>query len=64
MADTTLTPEPLTYSAEEAARLIPMGINQFRAAVKRGEIPAVTIGNRIRVPKKRFHAFIEGEDQK
>lgn len=54
--------EPLTLSAAEAAAMIPMGIRQFRDAVRRGEIPAVKLGTKIRVPRKKFLAFINGED--
>lgn len=53
--------EPLTYTAEEAAAMIPMGINQFRAAVRAGQIPAVKLGTKIRIPRKKFLAFINGE---
>lgn len=58
----TTQTEPLTYSAAEAAAMIPMGIRQFREAVSRGEVPAVKLGNKIRIPRKRFLAFINGED--
>lgn len=54
--------QKLTYTAKEAAPMLGMGINQFRAAVRRGEIPAVQIGTKIRIPRRRFLAFIEGEE--
>lgn len=55
--------QTLTLTSEEAARMIPMGINQFRAAVKAGEIPAVRIGTKIRIPRRRFLAFIDGQEE-
>ncbi|MGO1263826.1 helix-turn-helix domain-containing protein [Brevibacterium aurantiacum] len=55
--------EPLTLSSQEAAAMIPMGINQFRTAVKQGEIPSVRLGTKIRIPRERFLAFINGEGE-
>lgn len=55
--------EPLTLSSQEAAAMIPMGINQFRAAVRRGEIPHVKLGTKIRIPRRRFLDFINGEEE-
>lgn len=54
--------EPLTLSVAEAAPMVPMGVNQFREAVKRGDIPSVRLGRKIRIPRKKFLAFINGED--
>lgn len=54
---------PLTLSAQEAAAMIPMGINQFRAAVNRGEIPSVRFGRKILIPRRKFLAFINGEEE-
>jgi hypothetical protein len=54
-------PEPRTYTAAQAAPMIPMGINQFYEAVKRGEIPGVLhIGRSIRVSRKVFDAWLDG----
>lgn len=53
---------PLTLSAEEAAPMVPMGIRQFREAVHRGEIPSVKLGRKIRIPRKKFLALLEGEE--
>ena len=54
---------PLTLSAEEAAPMVlPMGIRQFRESVHRGEIPSVKLGRKIRIPRKKFLAMLEGEE--
>lgn len=58
----TPQPEPLTITPAEAAPMVPMGINQLYAAIKAGEIPSLKIGTRIRIPRKKFLAFLEGED--
>ncbi|MEW1989185.1 helix-turn-helix domain-containing protein [Brevibacterium casei] len=55
--------EPLTLTAQEAAAMIPMGINQFRAAVNRGEIPSVRFGRKILIPRRKFLAFINGDEE-
>lgn len=53
--------EPLTLTPKEAAAMVPMGINQFYTAVRRGAIPSLRIGNSIRIPRKKFMAFLEGD---
>lgn len=60
--ETSTEQEPLTYSTGEAAPMVPMGINQFRAAVRAGDIPSVKLGTKIRIPRKRFLAFLNGDD--
>lgn len=54
--------EPRTYTAAQAAAMVPMGINQFYEAVKRGEVPGVLrIGRTIRISRKVFEAWLDGE---
>lgn len=55
------TSEPLTLSPREAAQMVPMGINQFYAAVRKGVVPSLRIGKSIRVPRRKFIAWLEGE---
>jgi excisionase family DNA binding protein len=43
-----------TYTVEEAGQLLGIGRNQAYDAVKRGEIPTITIGRRKLVPKAAF----------
>lgn len=60
---TTAQPEPLTLSVAEAAPMIPMGTRQFREAVHRGEIPSVRLGSKIRIPRRKFLAMLNGEEE-
>ncbi|GAA2092565.1 helix-turn-helix domain-containing protein [Brevibacterium salitolerans] len=56
--------QPLTLSTKEAAAMVPMGVRQLREAVDRGEIPAVRLGRNIRIPRAKFLALINGEEDK
>jgi excisionase family DNA binding protein len=42
---------PLTYTVEEAAKLLRIGRNQGYDAARSGELPTVKIGKRILVPR-------------
>lgn len=53
--------EPLTLSPKEAAPMVPMGINQFYAAVREGIVPSLRIGKSIRIPRKKFIAWLDGD---
>lgn len=54
-------PEPRTYTPAQAAPMVPMGINQFYEAVKRGEIPGVLrLGRSIRISRKVFEDWLDG----
>ena len=53
--------ERATYKVEEAARKLGIGRNQAYEAVKAGQIPAIRIGNSIRVLKKPFDAMLSGD---
>lgn len=55
------TPQSLTLSPREAAPMVPMGINQFYAAVREGVVPSLRIGKSIRIPRKKFIAWLEGD---
>lgn len=41
----------LTYTVEEAGRLLGVGRNQAYDAAKRGEVPTIRVGKRLLVPK-------------
>ena len=43
--------QPLTYTVEEAAKLLRIGRNHAYEAAKQGEIPAIKIGRRVLVPR-------------
>lgn len=54
--------EPLTLTPRQAAPMVPMGVNQFYAAVREGTIPSLRIGNSIRIPRKKFIAWLNGDE--
>ena len=43
--------QALTYTVEEAAKLLRIGRNQGYEAAKSGELPTIKIGKRILVPR-------------
>jgi excisionase family DNA binding protein len=43
--------QPLTYTVEEAAKLLRIGRNQGYDAAKSGELPTIKFGKRILVPR-------------
>ena len=54
--------ERLTYSVEEAARLLGISRNSAYEAVRRGEIPTIRIGRRILIPRSRLEAMMDQVD--
>jgi excisionase family DNA binding protein len=51
---------PLTLTVEEAARLLRIGKNQAYEAVRKGQIPSISIGRRRLVPRARLLAMLDG----
>ena len=51
----------MTYSIDEAAKLLGIGRNHAYEAAKRGEIPAIRIGKRIVVPRAALERLLSGE---
>ncbi|GIG54540.1 helix-turn-helix domain-containing protein [Demequina activiva] len=49
--NTQLEAARLTYTVEEAGRLLGIGRGAAYAAVRRGEIPVIALGKRLVVPK-------------
>jgi excisionase family DNA binding protein len=43
--------QPVTYTVQEAAKLLRIGRNQGYDAAKSGELPTIRIGTRILVPR-------------
>jgi len=58
----TRTVEPLTYSVEEVAALLGIARGVAYESVRTGEIPATRVGRRWLVPRRRFHAWLDGAD--
>ncbi len=52
----------MTMSVEEAALCLGISRNSAYEAVRRGEIPAIRIGHRIRIPRRRFMSWLLGQD--
>ncbi len=50
--------ERLTYTIEEAGKMLGIGRNQSYGAAERGEIPTIRIGKRLLVPKATFDRLL------
>ena len=50
---------PLMLTVEEAAGVLRIGRNSAYAAVAEGSLPAVRIGNRIRIPRAGLATLVE-----
>lgn len=55
-------PEALVLTVQEAGQLLGFEKAAAYAAVARGDIPSVKIGNRIRVPKAAIERLLGGAD--
>ena len=55
------TDEPLTYSIPFAGSLVGIGKNASYAAARRGEIPTIRFGKKLRVPKAKFLRMLSGD---
>lgn len=54
---------PLTYTVEEVAALLGIARGVAYESVRSGEIPATRVGRRWLVPRRRFHAWLDGASQ-
>jgi hypothetical protein len=54
--------EQLTYDIPEAGAMAGLGRNASYTAAKRGQIPTITLGRRKRVPAKRWHKILNGDE--
>ena len=54
--------EPLTYSVDEVAELLGIARGVAYECVRNGSIPATRVGRRWLVPRKRFHAWLDGTE--
>jgi len=55
--------ESLTYTVDQVATLLGIARGVAYDSVRNGEIPATRIGRRWLVPRRRFHAWLDGEAQ-
>ncbi len=56
------TAQTLTYSVDEVAALLGIARGVAYESVRTGEIPATRVGRRWLIPRRRFHAWLDGED--
>jgi excisionase family DNA binding protein len=61
MTSTISRPESLTYSVDEIAALLGIARGVAYESVRNGEIPATRVGRRWLIPRKRFHAWLDGD---
>jgi excisionase family DNA binding protein len=54
-------PEALVCKPAEVARALQKGRNWVYEAVARGELPALRLGNSIRIPKAAVDRMLEGK---
>lgn len=59
---TTAIPEPLTYTVEEVAALLGIARGVAYESVRTGQIPATRVGRRWLIPRRRFHAWLDGTE--
>jgi hypothetical protein len=52
--------EPRLLTVPQAAKRAGRGVNQFRAACKAGQVPTVTIGERLYVPAQALDKLLGG----
>lgn len=48
------------YTVTEVARLLSLSRGSAYASVRDGTIPAIKLGNRWVIPKRRFHTWLDG----
>lgn len=53
--------ESLTYTVDQVAALLGIARGVAYESVRNGEIPATRVGRRWLIPRKRFHAWLDGE---
>lgn len=58
MINDNLTNHPLTYSIPEAGKRAGLGRNAAYAAVRRGEIPIIRFGSKMRVPAAKWDRLL------
>lgn len=49
---------PLTYTVEEAAKVLRVGRNQMYALIHTAGVPHITVGRRILVPRDGLQAWL------
>lgn len=55
--------KPDVFTIEEAARILRIGRTAAYEAARRGEIPVIRVGRRLRVPRCRLEALLAGRTE-
>ena len=50
----------ITYTVTEAAELLGISRSSAYECVRRGEIPSLTLGRRVVIPRRAFEALLDG----
>lgn len=61
MGSPEIDEDDLTWSVPEAGRKVRLSKNAAYAAARRGEIPTIRFGKKLRVPKAKFLRILAGE---
>ena len=56
--------EPLTYDVRQVAEMLGLSTGNTYSLCRDGSIPAVRLGGRWLIPKKRFHEWLDNLDGK
>ena len=54
---------PAVYTVPEVARLLSLSRGITYASVRDGTIPAIRVGGRWVIPKRRFHTWLDGRTE-
>ena len=52
-------PTKITYTVTEAAELLGISRSSAYECVRRGEIPSLTLGRRVVIPRRAFEALLD-----
>ena len=52
-------PTKITYTVTEAAELLGISRSGAYECVRRGEIPSLTLGRRVVIPRRSFEALLD-----
>ena len=55
--------QSLTYTVDQVAALLGIARGVAYESVRNGEIPATRVGRRWLIPRKRFHAWLDGDTE-
>jgi excisionase family DNA binding protein len=60
---TRRAPAPQTYKPAEVAQLLGISLSGVYNHLRAGTIPSRRVGSRWLVPRRQFHAWLDGDDQ-